>query len=492
LLLLVHTCSSSPQLIGSRGVITLREGFEYRDPETVEASESIARFAKEFQELDDEIAEQHSRSNSFNSRLNEVTPRFHTQVLDNVKGRPLVENEIFDFLESRFLEPPQELQFNKFLDEVEIERATSPTRLLPGEGQPPTPRPATRAPNRLVNLQRPVEESVRSQNAQLSTVFGPPSNNNFNTERRPGPAQNNFLDSNQLVNNLPNNGFSAIPQNRPAAVFPSNLPPDANGPHVIRPFVNLNAEPMFVSGTEPVPLQIPQPHTGVDPSGFNGGIINTQLQDNFIPSSPPLLQGLGFGFHGGVHLQESVVPSSSLYGGILNTQVQESVGPSRHPIIQGLGSTFHHDAGFSGGSFHQAIGLSNGHLSEISPSHHYSGDTGFYDLSSSPYQGLAGLPLSTPAHVSNIGLSSLADPSYQQYLGPQLSHNVNLPINSVPQIFGSGAERYPSPHGLASGSLHSGLQGAPPGQLARFTGLRGPSHSFSEGPHHSLSIQHLH
>ena len=49
LLILVYTSTSSAQLIGSRGVITLREGVEYRDPETVEASEQVANFAREFQ-----------------------------------------------------------------------------------------------------------------------------------------------------------------------------------------------------------------------------------------------------------------------------------------------------------------------------------------------------------------------------------------------------------------------------------------------------------
>eukprot|EP00091_Calanus_sinicus_P013140 TRINITY_DN2924_c0_g1_i8.p1 TRINITY_DN2924_c0_g1~~TRINITY_DN2924_c0_g1_i8.p1 ORF type:complete len:502 (+),score=84.83 TRINITY_DN2924_c0_g1_i8:216-1721(+) len=490
LLLHVYTATSSPQLIGSRGVIKLREGVEYRDPETVEASETVANFAREFQEVDDDIAERHSHANSFRSRQNEVSPRFRTQLPDNVKGRPLIENEIFDFLESRFLEPPQELQFNKFLDEVEIERATSPIRLLPGEGLPPTPRPATRAPNRLVNLQRPVEESVRSQNAQFSTVFGPPTNNNFQTDRRPSinPLQNNFLESNQLQNNIPSGGFNSGPPPQNAPLFPLEQPRDANGQHVIRPFVNLNEGTKFLTGQEPAPHQRPQPEFI---GHLNGGVG---------PSSP----NIGF--------------SSS----------PQNVGPSGPPLNQGLGATFHPEASFSGDSFHQEIGpigvgLSSGPPSGLSslPPSHLSGANSFSgsintDLSSGPLQGLSRLPPSPTPHVSSLGLHaspSLSSPPYQQYFDPQLSHNLGLSNSPVQHGFGLGPEIYPGPR-LSSGSSHpglglsvpvhvedagyrpfrqnviSGLQGVPSGQAHGFSGLGGPRHSFSEGPHHSLTIQH--
>ena len=318
----------SPQLIGSRGVITLREGVEYRDPETVEASESVAHFAKEFQEVDDAIAERLSRTNSFQSPLNEVTPKFSTQVLENVRGRPLVENEIFDFLDARFVEPAPEQQFNQFLDEVEIERATSPVRLLPGEGLPPTPRPPTRPPNRLVNLQRPSlgsEESVRSQNAKFPTVFGPPTNNNLISGLRPGPGtnldQSTFLDSNQLADSLPNagfdiSGFDAVPPPPPSNSAP--LPQDATGPHRIRPFVNLNAGSMYLSQPEPVTLQIPQPVFTNTPVGFS------------------------------------------------DSPVQQSLGSPSAPLIHDIGGSFHQEAGISHGSFHQDIGTI-GHLPELHP-----------------------------------------------------------------------------------------------------------------------------
>ena len=44
------------QLIGSRGVIKLKEGVEYRDIETVDASKAIAEFAKIYQPLLDKVA----------------------------------------------------------------------------------------------------------------------------------------------------------------------------------------------------------------------------------------------------------------------------------------------------------------------------------------------------------------------------------------------------------------------------------------------------
>ena len=47
-----------------------------------------------------------------------------------VKGRPLLPNEVLDFRDSRFLNPPEELRMNKILPEVEMERTTSSVRLL--------------------------------------------------------------------------------------------------------------------------------------------------------------------------------------------------------------------------------------------------------------------------------------------------------------------------------------------------------------------------
>ena len=44
------------QLIGSRGVIKLKEGVEYRDAETVDSSKAVARFAKQYQPYIDNVS----------------------------------------------------------------------------------------------------------------------------------------------------------------------------------------------------------------------------------------------------------------------------------------------------------------------------------------------------------------------------------------------------------------------------------------------------
>ena len=50
------------QLIGSRGVIKLKPGYEYRDKYTVAASEQVAEFAKKFQPFaDNDAARRKSR-----------------------------------------------------------------------------------------------------------------------------------------------------------------------------------------------------------------------------------------------------------------------------------------------------------------------------------------------------------------------------------------------------------------------------------------------
>ena len=90
-------------------------------------------------------------------------------------GRPLQDNEIFDHYDSRFVRPHPAQQFNQLLEEVEVERATSPTRTFPGQGLPPGIHPGpTRPPNRLANLAVPTEPSQRTKNAILGTVFDPP------------------------------------------------------------------------------------------------------------------------------------------------------------------------------------------------------------------------------------------------------------------------------------------------------------------------------
>ena len=54
--LVLEGCSC--QLVGSRGVVGLPDGFQYRDQETLLASMAASRFAKHFQPLNDIVAEQ--------------------------------------------------------------------------------------------------------------------------------------------------------------------------------------------------------------------------------------------------------------------------------------------------------------------------------------------------------------------------------------------------------------------------------------------------
>ena len=90
-------------------------------------------------------------------------------------GRPLQGAEIFDNFDSRFVQPNPDQQFNQLLEEIEVERATSPTRSFPGQGLPPGIHPGpTRPPNRLANLARPTEPSQRTKNALMGTVFDSP------------------------------------------------------------------------------------------------------------------------------------------------------------------------------------------------------------------------------------------------------------------------------------------------------------------------------
>jgi len=123
---------SRGQLIGSRGIFTLPDGEIYRDAETVDASESVARFARSFQPTADRQAES---NRLFGSRAPK-TPRFYTSSVSNGIGRKLSDVEVFDFVDSRYLDPLPETRFNKPLEEVELELSTPRTRALPGQPFP--------------------------------------------------------------------------------------------------------------------------------------------------------------------------------------------------------------------------------------------------------------------------------------------------------------------------------------------------------------------
>ena len=122
----VHFTES--QLIGSRGVIKLRDGYQYRDHETVNASKAVARFAKKYQPFDDNNAHRRKSREIAQEDFN-----FQSFTKRTITGQPMRESAIFDFQSSRLTNPPIELRANKPLREIEIERSTPPARLLPDE-----------------------------------------------------------------------------------------------------------------------------------------------------------------------------------------------------------------------------------------------------------------------------------------------------------------------------------------------------------------------
>jgi len=127
LVLLISPDTLDGQLIGSRGVFTLPEGMEYRDALTRDASRVAADFAMNFQVKEDmRVKEKYKKKSKATARKH--SPFFGPKPL--VKGRPLTPNEVLDFRDSRFLNPPEELRMNKILPEVEMERTTSSIRLL--------------------------------------------------------------------------------------------------------------------------------------------------------------------------------------------------------------------------------------------------------------------------------------------------------------------------------------------------------------------------
>ena len=150
------------QLIGSRGVIHLKEGYEYRDKHTVAASEAVAKYAKKYQPFADNEA-QRGKGRRFSA--NSVN---YSSVESKTKaGQKLRNHEIFDFQSSRVISPLLELRQNKPLEEIEIERSTSSLRLLPEEGHTVTkPSVARNEETQQHNIRSKVssfKETVRSK-----------------------------------------------------------------------------------------------------------------------------------------------------------------------------------------------------------------------------------------------------------------------------------------------------------------------------------------
>ena len=91
---------------------------------------NAAKFATEFQVKEDMRVKKKYKKQS-KAAKKKRPPFFGPKV--PVKGRALRPNEVLDFHDSRFLDPPEELRMNKPLAEVELERSTSSVRLLPGD-----------------------------------------------------------------------------------------------------------------------------------------------------------------------------------------------------------------------------------------------------------------------------------------------------------------------------------------------------------------------
>jgi len=169
--LLVLPAPSCGQLLGHFSYVPLPEGYEYRDGETVAASQQAARLGERVYREEEFQANTRRRSNEFDI-LSNIVPQFETSSHGLKIGRTLHDSKIFDRWDTNFLKPFTETRSNKPLEELLVEDHTSPIRLLPGEGLPPTPPPPTRLPvNRLQNRNKPVEESERAKNSRLGTIF---------------------------------------------------------------------------------------------------------------------------------------------------------------------------------------------------------------------------------------------------------------------------------------------------------------------------------
>jgi len=169
--LLVLPAPSCGQLLGHFSFVPLPAGYEYRDGETVAASQQAARLGERVYREEEGQADTRRRSNEYDI-LSNIVPQFETSSHGLKIGRTLHDSKIFDRWDTNFLHPFTETRSNKPLEELLVEDHTSPIRLLPGEGLPPTPPPPTRLPvNRLQNRNRPVEESERAKNSRLGTIF---------------------------------------------------------------------------------------------------------------------------------------------------------------------------------------------------------------------------------------------------------------------------------------------------------------------------------
>jgi len=158
---------SHGQLVGSRGVVGLPEGFVYHDNETLAASKKVAEYAKKYQAVEEhQVAQNQLISLQQGNEKKDSIPKFQSS--SNNVGKPIPLNEIISFENTRNFITPVENRMNVPIAEIEKERANGQIRLLPGEGVIPSQKYAPKSTNRFEASV--TEESERAKN-KGETIF---------------------------------------------------------------------------------------------------------------------------------------------------------------------------------------------------------------------------------------------------------------------------------------------------------------------------------
>jgi len=125
LFIIVTLGPTHSQLIGRRGVFTLRDGKSYRDEETLNSSYKAANLAKEYQKIQSLTAQQ-NRIQSIG--VEDKPVRFSTKFTGVPIGSPRSSSEIFGYSDSLRIDPADDQKKNKPNEEVDEKRdkETSP------------------------------------------------------------------------------------------------------------------------------------------------------------------------------------------------------------------------------------------------------------------------------------------------------------------------------------------------------------------------------
>merc|ERR1711970_550930 len=127
--LLVLPAPSCGQLLGHFSYVPLPEGYEYRDGETVAASQQAARLGERVYREEEFQADTRRRPNEFDI-LSNIVPQFETSSHGLKIGRTLHDSKIFDRWDTNFLKPFTETRSNKPLEEL-LEKVSLPPHPLP-------------------------------------------------------------------------------------------------------------------------------------------------------------------------------------------------------------------------------------------------------------------------------------------------------------------------------------------------------------------------